>query len=204
MTQDQHDAFRQLLPWHRALERFEYNLVVDWAMDLIERETETDHVLIVASFAKPVDATEIRPYVSGMLRELGIAETYGEYSVVSHAYYHIERILLGQDLRQNLENVYHLYLQHDRSFDLHAFYLLYYTWCDLESEGVNYYYEGASLDNIEELLREEARTWIDQYVHGKHVPTKEQASLLFLFGNSYKNGGKEAEGFRHTHSPNFP
>jgi hypothetical protein len=32
---------------------------------------------------------------------------------------------------------------------------------------MNYYFKGASLDNIEAVVKEQAQLWIDEYVHGK-------------------------------------
>ncbi|NHN27730.1 hypothetical protein FIA58_018770 [Flavobacterium jejuense] len=47
------------------------------------------------------------------------------------------------------------------------FYLLYHGWWELENIGANYYYEGANLNNIESVLKLEAKIWIDKYIYGK-------------------------------------
>ena len=52
------------------------------------------------------------------------------------------------------------------------FYLLYYGWSDLEEIGYNFHYEGATLENIEEILKEQAKIWIDKYVHGIGIETE--------------------------------
>jgi hypothetical protein len=52
--------------------------------------------------------------------------------------------------------------------------MIYHGWDELEELGVNYYFEGADLDNIEEELKKEARKWIDKYVHGKEDDSGEQ------------------------------
>ena len=50
---------------------------------------------------------------------------------------------------------------------LMPFYLLYHGWDQLEEIGVNYYFEGAELDNIKELIKEQAKIWIHEYVSAK-------------------------------------
>ncbi|NQY07006.1 MAG: hypothetical protein HRT68_12680 [Flavobacteriaceae bacterium] len=47
------------------------------------------------------------------------------------------------------------------------FYLLYHGWWELEDIGANYYYDGADMNNIESILKLEAKIWIDKYIYGK-------------------------------------
>ena len=47
------------------------------------------------------------------------------------------------------------------------FYLLYHGWDELEQIGENYYFEGANLNNIEEVIKEQAQIWIDKYIAEK-------------------------------------
>jgi len=56
------------------------------------------------------------------------------------------------------------------------FYLLYYAWDEPEEIGVNYYFDGADLDNMEEVLKKEAKKWIEKYVNGKEGIETEQES----------------------------
>ena len=87
------DKYLQLLPWHHSIEYFDYNITVDWAMHLLNKGIETEHILILASFSKPVISSEIRQYVSYALQELDIEEKYGSYSIQANIHYHIEMIL---------------------------------------------------------------------------------------------------------------
>ena len=64
-----HQKYTELLQWHKAIEHFDYNPAVDWAIELIRNGVTSENVLIVASFSKPVDREEIRPYIAGALKE---------------------------------------------------------------------------------------------------------------------------------------
>jgi hypothetical protein len=64
----------RLIQSHKELEHFDYSKAVDWAIDLIRQGKETDNVLMLASFSKPIDRFEISPYVTNVLNDLGLQE----------------------------------------------------------------------------------------------------------------------------------
>ena len=64
--------------------------------------------------------------------------------------------------------LYNLYLDKncfdDDKFGLTPFYLLFHAWYELDEFGVNYYFEGANLSNIEDKAKEQPQIWIDKYM----------------------------------------
>lgn len=60
---------------------------------------------------------------------------------------------------------------------LMPFYLLYHAWDELEQIGENYYFEGADLDNIEEVIKEQAKEWIEVYVNGKGINEQPESKI---------------------------
>ena len=161
-----HEKYTELLQWHRGVEYFDYGPVIDWAIELIRNGQETENVLILASFSKPIDSDEIRPYVTGALKELNLKEKYGEFSMVAQVHYTVEQILADNEARKHLSELYQLSLNSDFEPGLSPFYQLYHAWSSLELDGHNYYYEGVTLENIRETLIQEAENWKDEYVHG--------------------------------------
>lgn len=61
MTHVQNLSF--LMQCHLETVDFNYDVAVDWAIDLMMQGIETENVLILSSFSKPVNAFEIRSYV---------------------------------------------------------------------------------------------------------------------------------------------
>lgn len=171
------EKYTEILQWHNGIEYFDYNPAIDWAIELIRNGVETENVLIVASFSKPVDREEIKPYITGALEELNLTEKYGEYSLVANAHYYLEQILNDFEIRKNLSKLYEICLNADMDSRLMPFYLLYHGWDELEQIGANYYFEGADLDNIEEVIKEQAKIWIDKYVHGKEIEEKVESEF---------------------------
>jgi hypothetical protein len=164
-----HKKYTEILQWHKGIEYFDYNPAIDWAIELIRNGKESENILIVASFSKPVDREEIKPYITGALKELNLNEKYGEYSIIANAHYYLEQILNDSEIRKNLSKLYEICLNADMDSRLMPFYLLYHGWGELEEIGANYYFEGADLDNIEEVIKEQAQIWIDKYVHEKEI-----------------------------------
>lgn len=160
-----HEKYTEILQWHHGIEHFDYNPAIDWAIELIRNGRDSENILIVASFSKPVAREEIKPYISGALKELNLNEKYGDYSIIANAHYYLEQILNDYEIRKNLRKLYEICLNADMDQRLIPFYLLYHAWGDLEEIGENYYYEGADLKNIEEVLKKQAQIWIDQYVN---------------------------------------
>lgn len=161
-----YEKYTELLQWHRGVELFDYNLAIDWAIHMLDNDIETENILIIASFSKPVDREEIKPYISGVLQDLNLEEKHGHYSIITYTHYCLEQILVNYELRKNLRVLYNLCLEVDHRSGLNTFYLLYHAWWSLEEDGCNYYFEGADLHNIESVLKSEARNWIDEYIHG--------------------------------------
>ena len=164
MKDEQH--ILRLIQSHKELEHFDYSKAIDWAIDLIRQGKETDNVLMLASFSKPIDRFEISPYVTNVLNDLGLEELDYKSAVIAEMHYHLNEILNDREIRKNLQSLYQLCVDNDYESGLMNFYLIYHGWDELEEIGVNYYFEGADLDNIEEVLKKEARKWIDKYVHG--------------------------------------
>lgn len=176
MTDEQHII--RLIQSHKELEHFDYSKAVDWAIDLIRQGKETDNVLMLASFSEPIDRFEIRPYVTNVLNDFGLEELDYKNAVIAETHYHLNEILNDRQIRKNLQSLYQLCVDNDYESGLMNFYLIYHGWDELEEIGVNYYFEGADLDNIEEVLKKEARKWIDKYVNGKKDESDEKQRMV--------------------------
>lgn len=149
---------------HAGVDLFNYNPAIDWAIHMIGKGIETENMLIIASFSKPVDREEIKPFISGVLRDLNLEEKENKYSIATNAYYHVQQIIDGYEIRKNLTAIFDMHLANRFPQPTMPFYLLYHAWDDLDSQGFNYYYEGATLENIESVLKLECENFISDYI----------------------------------------
>ena len=165
MTDEQHII--KLIQGHKEFQHFDYSKAVDWAIDSIRQGKETENVLMLASFSEPINRFEIRPYVTNVLNDFGLEELDYQRAVIAITHYHLTEILNNCQIRKNLQSLYQLYADNDHQADLLNFYLIYHGWNELEEIGETDYLEGTDLDNIKDVLRREARKWIDKYVREK-------------------------------------
>ncbi len=153
-----------LVQCHNSIEQFDYDITVDWAIDLIREGKETENILMLASFTKPVDSREIRNYVSAVLTDLNLEEKQVDAAMLGKIHFELVEILNSCSARKNLESLYKSCLEHDHKYGLSTFYMLYYAWLDLDEFGYQLYYEGATLENIESILKKEAQNWIEEFI----------------------------------------
>lgn len=182
-----YDKYTELLQWHIGVELFDYNPVIDWSIHMLQKGIETENMLILASFSRPVEREEIKPYVSGVLKDLKLEEKVGEYSIVSHCYYHVQQIIDEYEKRKNLSSLYSIHLENDYPEYTTPFFLLYHGWSDLETEGFNYYYDGATLKNIESVVKLESQKFISKYIDKDELKTGEIENELLKITNQSGN-----------------
>lgn len=182
-----YDKYTELLQWHIGVELFDYNPVIDWSIHMLQKGIETENMLILASFSRPVEREEIKPYVSGVLKDLKLEEKVGEYSIVSHCYYHVQQIIDEYEKRKNLSSLYSIHLENDYPEYTAPFFLLYHGWSDLETEGFNYYYDGATIKNIESVVKLESQKFISKYIDKDELKTGEIENELLKITNQSGN-----------------
>ncbi|MEM6378198.1 MAG: hypothetical protein AAF705_08290 [Bacteroidota bacterium] len=177
-----HEEISEVIVWHNEIDDFDYDLAVDWAMGCLVRDIETENVLILASFSKPVSKYEIKPYVTASINELGLEEKYGDGAAIAHIHFYLQQIVRGDSVRQNLNIIYDECYNLNFKYDLSTFFDLQLEWDDLEDNGHNYIYESITINNIEEIVIDQAKKWIL-----KHIKGDQSVKLLsqLLTGNSF-------------------
>lgn len=174
-----------ILPFHFGTREFNYDLAIDWAIQLIEQGNESDNVLMLASFSKPASAVEIRPYLGNVLRDLNIEEPEGDAATIALIACYLREILAGRATRQNLAEVFKLFVEKDGlraqdEFALSNFYLLHHAWDSLEQHGEQHYFLNADLSTIESLVKQHAQTWLVEHAPQHSPPTPATARPAYI------------------------
>ena len=157
-------GFSSLIQCHNAISNFDYELAIQWAKDLKEKGVGTRNIISLASMEKPINGHATRFLVSSALKELGLHEKNGNDAIITRAYFHIQKINSDISLRKNLKYMMTLAVETDLNYSLITFFQLHYAWEELEELGFNYYYDGANLDNIDQIAKTQAHKWIDKYI----------------------------------------
>jgi len=182
----------KLIQGHKALESFDYAIAVNWAVEMVEQGNESENILMLATFTQPFHRWETGAYVTAVLKELGLEELDYDEALIATTHFHLSEIVQSRSTRKHLSSLYQLCINNDYKSDLMAFYSLYHAWDELEEFGQNYYYTGADLSNIEELLRKEANQWVDEYIHGIKVERPVVKKTLQRSPSILQKGGLKA------------
>lgn len=136
--------------------------VIDWALEMMELGYESTSLFMLASFTKPVLFYEIADYLNATLKELNILPKTGEAATISYSSYYINKIAAGENIRLNMGIVYNLCQKHNYEGNLYDFYLLYWAWDDIDYGCIDHnpYWEGATINNIEQIVIETAKKWL--------------------------------------------
>ncbi len=162
----------ELIQCHLAIELFEYDLAIDWALHLMANGIESENILILSSFSKPADQFEIRPYVTGALADLHLSEFIGIRAKLRKARYHLNEIIENNSVRKQLKQLTDLCVKTEYNYGLIKFYLLYHGWNELDETGVNLYYKEATRSNIDQIVKKEANEWLGRFEElEKNLPT---------------------------------
>ncbi|MCH2231158.1 MAG: hypothetical protein MK105_12520 [Crocinitomicaceae bacterium] len=156
----------QLVQYHLGIDHFDYNIAIEWAIELMKEGKDSDNICMLASFSKPTDSEEIKPYLSEVLTELNLEEKTGSEAVIALISFYMNQILANNNIRGYLTELCGIIYEKDGlqndTYNLMNFYLLHHGWSQLEDIGVNHYFAGASLNNIEEVVRDQAENWLSE------------------------------------------
>lgn len=157
-------SLTRLIQSHKGFEPFNYDICVDWAVNLLEQGIVSIKIDMLASFSKPTNAWEIRPYIQSVLKEFNLEEFEGEKATKAKAYYYVWSILNNDgDLISNLDNLRNFCIYSDYEDSIYPFYLLMYSWEDLEDLGVSLHYKEVTYNNFNEIVLKEAETWMENF-----------------------------------------
>ncbi|RYE32519.1 MAG: hypothetical protein EOP48_31025 [Sphingobacteriales bacterium] len=140
---------------------FDTNVCVDWAFDMVSLGFDTPSVLMLAGLDKPTNYFQTIEYLKVALRELNIEPKFGDEAVISYSSYFIAQIVKGQNIKENLKEVYKFCQAKDYEGLIYDFYLLYWAWDDLDyGQDTQPYLDGATKDNIEAIVINTAEWWL--------------------------------------------
>lgn len=146
------------------IQQVDTNESIDWAIEMMELGYESPTLYMLASFNKPTNYFEVIDYVTDTVKELGLELKSGDDAVLSYASYYVYQIAKGQKVRENLTELYKFCQMRDYEDLVYDFYLLYWAWDDLDYEDneYNHYWDEARRANIEQIVVDEAKKWIEK------------------------------------------
>jgi hypothetical protein len=141
---------------------FDFDLIEDWAIELINLGCENEALYTLATFYKPINPDEIMPYLKRTFLELNLKEKYNDEAEICCARYYFNKVVKGEDVGTNLfraaifcdgngRNTHP-----DKEFN---FGVLSEIWFDMKYNA-EYSYNGVNVNNIEQEVITKAKWWL--------------------------------------------
>lgn len=146
------------------IQQVDTNESIDWAVEMMELGYESPSLFMLAGFNKPTNYFEVIDYVKDTVSELGLKMKTGDDATLSYASFYVHQIAKKERIRENLTELYKFCQMRDYEGLVYDFYLLYWAWDDLDYEDNehNHYWDGARRSNIEQIVVQEAKMWIEK------------------------------------------
>lgn len=146
---------------------FDYDLVVDWACDMLLYGYETEYLLLLAATTKPTTGFESELYLDNVVEELGLNFIYGEKALIAYPWPYVSELSKGVAIKTNLSIIDRIYLANmDRTL-ISDFTLLSYAWDCYEYDDADFYilryWEGSTKGNLEDITISYAKGWLEKY-----------------------------------------
>lgn len=145
---------------------------VDWALEMMEAGYQSDNLYMLAGVTKPYNQWELHELTKRVLQDLGLS--YADKEAVLKNYIHY---LIANSV-DHPENYYKTLRElKNICLDLHMdaaymdFYLLYFAKDDLRVDEVQWYWDGANKENIDDIIRERFQKWMNEFEQQKPTTT---------------------------------
>ena len=137
---------------------------VDWAMSTLERGGGGPDMAILATLSPPLNHFEVASIRDRALAEIGAPHlSLIELADRVAAQFLREALEGTRDFLEALEQVKDLTVATDYPKHLYPFYLLYFASLDLATSEVQWYWPGATRQNISSLTREHAQAFVAEW-----------------------------------------
>lgn len=137
---------------------------VDWALEMMEAGFESDNLYILAGITKPFNQFELHELTRKVLEDLGFSYADKDAILKNYVYYLISSSV------DHPETYYKTLLElknlcQDLGLDsaYMDFYLLYYVKDDLRVDEVQWYWNGANRQNIDQIIKDYFRKWMTEF-----------------------------------------
>lgn len=145
---------------YSAIPNFNTDECVDWAVEMVELVYETENLLILAGLIKPTNYFENVHYLQHAISELNLQVKTGDEGIISYSSYYVREIAQSIKIKVNLNALSNYVVAVDYHPSIYDFYSLYQAWNELTDLGEQWYWDGATTDNIEEIVRNTANQWL--------------------------------------------
>jgi hypothetical protein len=138
---------------------FDFDLIEEWAIELINLGYESEALCTLATFYKPINSNEIMPYLKRTFLELNLKEKDQEETKVCYIRYHLSKIAKKEDIRKHFEYAEKFYIGNGMQIEQNLNFLD-EMWLDMKYN-VDSCYNAMKINNSEQIVIEKAKLWLE-------------------------------------------
>ncbi len=136
----------------------------DWATEMMIAGFETDSLVKLAIMEKPYNQFELHQLVEKIFIELNLDYKNSTKIMNDYVTYLAKQVVGGKrDLTKTLRDLKDLHNELDNQINIYDFYCLYFAKEDLNYDVVQWYWEGATRENIDKICLERLEKWIEEH-----------------------------------------
>lgn len=137
---------------------------VDWAVEMIEAGYRSDNLYMLAGETKPFNQFELHELTKKVLEDLGFDYSDKDTVLKNYVYYLIANSIdHPETYYKTLRELKNICQDLDLDAAYMDFYLLYYAKDELTVGEVQWYWDGANRENIDQIIQERFRMWIAEF-----------------------------------------
>lgn len=148
----------QILAW-KCLNRSVNEDWSNWAVDMMMVGYDTEHLIELAGISKPFNQFELKELTDKVFQELNLDTSEEERIILNYASYLINQVKDTKDIESTLSVLKDLCIELDYNDRLYDFYSLYFAKEDLKYSEIQYYWNDATRENIDQICMEYFKRW---------------------------------------------
>ena len=137
---------------------------IDWAIEMIEAGYESENLYMLAGETKPYNQFELHELTNKLFQDLRLDFSDKDEVIRNYVYYLISNsVEHPETYYKALRELREICLQLDYDSRYMDFYLLYFAKDDLMVDEVQWYWEGANRENIDQIIRDKFKQWLSEF-----------------------------------------
>ncbi|MEA5509757.1 hypothetical protein VB715_08270 [Crocosphaera sp. UHCC 0190] len=138
--------------------------IIDWAVSLLMMDYDSPSLRILAGLTHVNNRQEITYYVDKTLQEFNVYKLEGKAAVLAYTAVLLKDFINGKiSQAQGIGEIHQLCLNWDYLEEIFDFYLLWNALDDFRYDDVQFYWPNATKENISNIIREQAKKWLETY-----------------------------------------
>lgn len=134
---------------------------IDWALEMIEAGYESENLYMLAGETKPYNQFSLQDLTTKVLKDLKLDYSDKDVVIKEYVYYLISNSVdRPETYYKTLRELKNICIGLDMDSQYMDFYILYFAKQDLLVDEVQWYWEGANRENIEQVISEQFKSWL--------------------------------------------